>query len=128
MKYAYFNNPEINSTYFVKNDLGFQEVRSSSAAALTFYESLIAIRNVSVIASERISLSLNGRMKIEDLHGSSPPTRSHQHSPRSENDGSLAGTKKADFLVPTAVISTIDLAKVRTFPAPYHKGHVQEKP
>lgn len=117
VKYAYFNNPEINSTYFVKNDLKPGSSFFVIGQALTSYNSLDSqIRNGEVLASERISLSLNGRMKVEDLHRTSPPTRSHQHTPRSENDGSLAGTKKADFLVPTAVISTIDLASGQSVP------------
>ncbi len=116
-KYAYFNNPEINSTYFVRNDLKPGSTFFVIGQGLTSYDSLdTQVRSGEVIASERITLSLGGKKKIEDLHNMNPPLRSHQHTPRSETDGSMAGLEKADYLIPSAVMTTIDLASGQNVP------------
>tara|TARA_B100000287_G_scaffold435569_1_gene504563 strand:+ start:2454 stop:6371 length:3918 start_codon:yes stop_codon:yes gene_type:complete len=116
-KLTYFNNPEINGTFFLRNDLKPGSTFFVIGQGLTSYDSLDSqIRNGEVHSSERINLSLSTKRKHDEMLKANPPIRSYQIEDDRPTDGSLAGTMTADFLVPSAVMTTLDLANGETPP------------
>ena len=107
-KVAYFNNSKISNAYFIDKDFTTGSVAFAIGQCMLAYEidsGAIDTRLGIVDASERMILTTKDSIMSSEKVGQS----SNKLFPRGAKDGQDAGKKAADYLPPTAVITTADL-------------------